>query len=181
MCTCEFCGTPSSPHTRTHHDDTTTHMHVCVDTHMRHPFANTVETQVATHTRVPCDTGVTQFTLRATYDTCDVIIRVMCHGVDHMSSIRVMCIPSHISQGIMSCTNQAVHPKSHVASSACQRTCAHVTCMCITRHIICHVSSSCASSCIHWVSQVIVRVRCCHACHTIVVLVSCNHYVCVWE
>ena len=40
---------------------------------------------------------------------CDVIIQVMCHGAYHMSSMRVMYIPSHISQGIMSCMRIIAH------------------------------------------------------------------------
>ena len=127
-------------HTRTHtHDDVTT-THICMDTYTRHRFADSVENTRRTLTRVPCDTKVTQFTLRATYDTCDVIIQVMCH-VDHMSSIRDVHPKSHIARHVLHKSRSAC-PR-HIS---CQRTCTHVTRMCITRHIICHVTSSC----IHW-------------------------------
>ena len=62
-----------------------------------------------------------------------VIIQVMCHGEYHMSSIRVMYIPNHISQGIMSC----------------MRIIAHIARQCIpshTSHVITHPGASWRSS-----------------------------------
>ena len=136
----------------------------------------------ACHTIVSCCRAITMCMCvcgAAGHDTihiaCAVIIQFMCHGAYHMSSERVMYIPGHISQTIMSCMRNIAHMTrqcipshtSHVITriqrhtdhrspqlmSSCgahdqvviAHVSAHVTCMFVTCHIICHVFTLCAS------------------------------------
>ena len=71
---------------------------------------------------------------------CDVIIQVMCHGAYHMSSIRVMYVPIHISQGIMSCMRIIAHITRHHASQVTHVDTHHVLMLhaSSTFHRTCH-------------------------------------------
>ena len=127
----------------------------CVSAHahmrghtMRHP-ANHVGHNIC----------VTHITPRATYRFCtrNVITQMMCHSVGHIMRTQHMQCASHIARHHVlhdSCSaSQSTWHHQHVS------TCVSLTCMRITRYIICHVSSSSTLSCIHCMSQVIVRVK----------------------